>query len=83
MRDENTKNSRTELEKLGINALPFYKTVEFSKDLDETACARLEAQLEKMGILDALVVSKDDFDTVTKECQSFLDTILYVKEDGN
>ncbi|MBO1872006.1 TIGR02680 family protein [Lachnoanaerobaculum sp. Marseille-Q4761] len=83
LRDENAKNSRTELEKLGINALPFYKTVEFSKDLDETACARLEAQLEKMGILDALVVSKDDFDTVTKECQSFLDTILYVKEDGN
>ena len=83
LRDENAKNSRYELEKLGIKALPFYKTVEFSKDLDEEACARLEAQLEKMGILDALVVSKDDFDTVTKECQSFLDTILYVKEDGN
>ena len=83
LRDENAKNSRNELEKLGIKALPFYKTVEFSKDLDEEACARLEAQLEKMGILDALVVSKDDFDTVTKECQSFLDTILYVKEDGN
>ena len=81
--DDNAKNSRKELEKLGIKALPFYKTVEFSKDLDEEACARLEAQLEKMGILDALVVSKDDFDTVTKKCQSFLDTILYVKEDGN
>lgn len=81
-RDEGIERSRKALEKAGIKAVPFYKTVEFSKNLDETHCARLEAQLQKMGILDALVVSADDFESIRKRCPDFLDTVLYVKENG-
>lgn len=81
-RDESIERSRKALEKAGIKAVPFYKTVEFSKNLDETHCARLEAQLQKMGILDALVVSADDFENIRKRCPDFLDTVLYVKENG-
>ena len=82
-RDESAEISRRELEKAGIRALPFYKTVEFSKKLNEEDCARLEAQLEKMGILDALVVSEKDFYNITDNFPEFLDTVLYVKEEGN
>ncbi|WP_368271053.1 TIGR02680 family protein [Enterocloster lavalensis] len=81
-RDENIETSRKALEEAGIKAVPFYKTVEFSEHLDERDCARLEAQLQKMGILDALVVSTDEFDNIRKPCPGFLDTVLYVKEDG-
>lgn len=81
-RDESAEGSRKALEKAGIKAVPFYKTVEFSENLDETGCARLEAQLQKMGILDALVVSADDFENIRKQCPGFLDTVLYVKEGG-
>ena len=81
-RDESIESSRKAMERAGIQAIPFYKTVEFSENLNDTDCARLEAQLQKMGILDALVVSGNDFENIRKQCPGFLDTILYVKEDG-
>lgn len=81
-RDESIESSRKALKKAGIKAVPFYRTVEFSKNLADMDCARLEAQLEKMGILDALVVSMDDFENIKKLCPDFLDTVLYVKGDG-
>ena len=65
-RDANAVETRKLLEEAGIRALPFYKTVEFSDKLDEAACARLEAQLQKMGILDALVVSEKNFAAIGK-----------------
>lgn len=82
-RDESIERSRMVLEGAGIKAVPFYKTVEFSKNLDETYCATLEAQLQKMGVLDALVVSADDFENIRKRCPGFLDTVLYVKGNGD
>lgn len=82
-RDERAEETRKALWKAGIRAVPFYKTVEFSAELNEKDCAGLEAQLQKMGILDALVVSPDDFEKIRERCPGFLDTILYVKEYGN
>lgn len=82
-RSEKTRASRIALEKAGITAIPFYKTVEFSGDLDSASCARLEAQLQNAGILDALVVSAKDFDRIRTECPEFLDTVLWVEEDGD
>lgn len=81
-REAATECSRKQLEAAGIRALPFYKTVEFSETLDEMACARLEAQLQKTGLLDALVVSTDGFERIRRECPDFLDTVLYVEEAG-
>ena len=83
LRSESVELSRKKMEEEGIKALPFYKTVEFSTELSEADCARLEAQLESMGILDALVVSKNDFENITKQRPDFLDTVLYVKENAN
>ena len=83
LRDENTELSRKALQNAGITAVPFYKTVEFAENMDAASCARLEAQLERMGILDALVVAAEDYDRISGECPEFLDAILYVKEKGN
>lgn len=65
------KASRTALEKLGIAAVPFYKTVEFSEKLDNAESARMEAQLQKAGILDALVVTEQDMDRFGRSALSF------------
>ncbi len=81
-RDENSRLSRIALQKAGILAVPFYKTVEFAGELEEAACARIEAQLQKMGVLDALVVSPEDFERIKAECPGFLDSVLYAEKNG-
>lgn len=81
-RDANAVETRKLLEEAEIRALPFYKTVEFSDKLDEAACARLEAQLQKMGILDALVVSEKNFAAIGKIYPQFLDSVLHVEDRG-
>ena len=68
---------------MGIEAIPFYRTVEFSDELDPAACARLEAQIQKMGMADALVVSQSDFARIRQDCPEFTDAILYMEETGN
>lgn len=82
-REESTRQTRLALQEAGITAVPFYKTVEFSGGLDAAACARLEAQLQRMGLLDALVVSPADFERIRQACPQFLDTVLYAEEKGN
>ena len=82
-RDESTLQTRTLLQKAGITAKPFYQTVEFSDKLSASSCARMEAQLQKMGILDALVVSQQNLEKIRQMCPSFLDTILYVEKKGD
>ncbi len=82
-RDSGTERTRRALQELGIIAIPFYKTVEFSENLAPEACARLEEQLQKAGILDALVVSAADFATIRKSCPEFLDTVLYAWQKGS
>ncbi len=82
-RSQNSDKTRLALEKAGITAIPFYKAVEFSEKLEASACARLEAQLESMGILDALVISDEDMAHVKSRCPGFLDTVLHVEKEGN
>ena len=82
-RDKATEHSRDILREMGIEAVPFYRTVEFSDELDPAACARLEAQIRKMGMADALVVSQSDFARIRQDCPEFTDAILYMEETGN
>ena len=82
-RDEEAEKSRAALQKAGIEAVPFYKAVEFAEGLEERECARLEAQLSKMGILDALIVSDRDLGKLTEKCPEFLDTVVYAEEEGD
>lgn len=81
-RSEAVLQTREGLRKADIEAVPFYAAVEFADGLAEEECARLEAQLEGMGILDALVVSEKDFSKVAESCPEFTDTVLYVPKEG-
>lgn len=58
-RDETVEKSRVSLAQAGITAIPFYRTVEFAKDLEESACARLEAQMQMTGMLDQAIHDAD------------------------
>lgn len=81
-RDENAERTRRMLYEAGIPALPFYKTVEFADGLDEAACALLECQLSKTGLLDALVVPEEGYRRIREEFPEFADTVLYVEREG-
>lgn len=83
MRDERTRNSRKAMKEAGIDSVPFYKAVEFADSLENQECARLEAQLERMGILDALVVTKEGMQKIKTDCPEFVDAVLYVEQKGN
>ncbi len=82
-RNEVAEKSRAALEQAGITAIPFYKTVEFAKNLDETACARLEAQLQQSGVLDALVVTREAYTKIKMNHPEFLDVVLLAEGRGN
>ena len=82
-RDETVEKSRVSLAQAGITAIPFYRTVEFAKDLEESACARLEAQMQMTGMLDALVVTPEDFVKIKADHPEFLDAVLQTDGPGN
>lgn len=82
-KNEQVTQTRKALEEAGITAIPFYKTVEFAEYLEDEECAQLEAQLERSGILNALVVAEKDLETIAKTCPHFLDTIIFAKEKGS
>lgn len=82
-RSEAAEQTRQALAQAGILAMPFYKTVEFAGNLEEKDCGRLEAQLQSMGLLDALVVSGSDMERIRECCPEFMDTVLQVKEPGD
>ncbi|MDD2981674.1 MAG: SbcC/MukB-like Walker B domain-containing protein, partial [Hespellia sp.] len=81
-RSEMIQTSREALEKAGIKTVPFYKAVEFAEDLTEEECARLEMQLQMMGILDALVVPSEMAGQVIHQFPQLADTMLYVDKMG-
>lgn len=82
LRDADAQNSRHILAEVGIIGYPFYKTVDFSSHLSEVQKAILEQQLIKTGILDALVVSEEDYLKIKKECPNLLDVVLHVDGEG-
>lgn len=81
-RDENAIASREKLKQAGIQAFPFYQTVEFSDSLSESEQAILEQQLFKAGLLDALVVSKYDYLRIQNEFPQLIDTLIYEESFG-
>lgn len=82
-RSDEILDSRKKLYEAGIEAIPFYKTVEFADEQNEAERAQLEAQLENIGLLDALVISDADYEKISKYCPEFLDTVIYVQSMGN
>ncbi|MCR4430926.1 MAG: TIGR02680 family protein [Tepidanaerobacteraceae bacterium] len=61
-RHPQVEQNRKRLRESGIPHVPLYMALEFKEDVDEEARGRLEAALEDMGLLDALIVPKEYLD---------------------
>lgn len=81
-RKEATVHFRQALLDRGVEYMPFYKAVEFAPQLSMEACARLEAQLDQAGLLDALVVSDKDFQRVKTDFPEMVDCLIHVDCQG-
>ena len=82
--DEYSIEARNTLKEAGIKAYPFYQTIEFNEFLTSNEQAILEQQLFKAGILDALVVSYNDYQRIQKEFKELKDVIIFENENtGN
>lgn len=55
-RNPQVQENRKRLAQKNIPHIPFYKAVEFKQDIDEDLKGRIEAALEDMGLMDALIV---------------------------
>lgn len=62
VRDQKVSLFRSALEASKIPFIPFYKAVEFNKDVDEALRGRIEEALSDMGILDALIIPEKYLD---------------------
>ncbi len=62
LRDNKVSAFRTALEEAGIPHVPFYKAVDFNKDITEDVRGRIEEALADMGILDALIIPEKYLD---------------------
>ena len=81
-RREEILESRAAFDKAGISCIPFYKAVEFASDMTEEDKANLEAQLQMMGILDAIVIEEKDIRRVQTEFPEWADTVLCAGKKG-
>lgn len=81
-RREAVTASRRSLEEVGIKAVPFFRTVEFAEGLEPEECAGIESQLTDMGLLDALVVTEEDFRRIREEYPEFVDCVIQPQKKG-
>lgn len=61
-RDEQVINNRKRLKEAGIPYIPLYMAIDFKEDVDEETRGNIEAAIEDMGLLDALIVPKEYFE---------------------
>lgn len=68
--------NRKKLEEKNIPFLPLYRAVEFKKDINDEVKANIESALEDMGLLDALIISKQNIKEVNNVDYKFVDKYL-------
>lgn len=68
--------TRELLHQKGIRYLPFYQAIEFADGVGEEKQNLLEAQLMECGVLDALIIAKDDIPRIKQEWDGLSDVIL-------
>ena len=83
LRDNASSKARELLAKANIQAYPFYQLVDFNPELANKEQAILEQQLYKAGILDSLVVTKDNYQRIQNEFPSLNDVIIFEENNSN
>lgn len=79
-RSEAVRKNRERLDALHIPYQEFYKVIEFSEELCETDCNRLEEALQQMGILDALVIEEQYKEKALALAEGCEDRYLFVQQ---
>lgn len=83
LRDDASSKARELLAKANIQAYPFYQLVDFNPSLANKEQAILEQQLYKAGILDSLVVTKDNYQRIQEEFPNLNDVIIFEEYNSN
>lgn len=83
LRDDTSSKARELLAKANIQAYPFYQLVDFNPSLTNKEQAILEQQLYKAGILDSLVVTKDNYQRIQEEFPNLNDVIIFEEYNSN
>ncbi len=78
-RSEGVQKNRARLDEMHIPYQEFYKVIEFSEQLDESECDRLEEALSSMGILDALIIDECYREQVLSFAPGCEDRYLFVQ----
>lgn len=76
VREEIVIQNRENLRKANIPFLPFYQTIDFKKEVDETTKGIIESALKDMGILDALVIPEEQLNKAMNLDAKFVDKYL-------
>ena len=79
--DDLTEASRQRLMELGIQAVPFYRTVKFADGVDDYRQSVIEASLLKAGLLDALVVTSQGRKAMKEKCPQLADVTIQTGEN--
>lgn len=75
-RSEQRINARRVLTEKGIEFRSFYECIDFKDGLDDETKAVIEAEISDMGLLDALVVSKNSVESAMKELGALSEHIV-------
>ena len=76
LRSKQVEENRRRLKEANIKFLPFYETVDFKKDIDEKTKGIIETALSDMGILDSLIIPKQDLEKALSIDSNFTDKYL-------
>ena len=78
-RPQRIQKNREKLSELGVDYIPFYNAVDFKRDVPEETKNIIELALADMGILDALIVSKQSLQKINNLDTQFEDKFLAPK----
>lgn len=76
-RSEEVKKNRERLKESGINFIPLYRALDFSKDIEEKVKGNIESALIDMGLLDALVIDPKDKEVALKFEEGMADKYIF------
>lgn len=76
VREEAVIQNRIRLQENKIPFIPLYKAVEFKDEIDEKTRNNIEAALQDMGILDALIIPKEYQEKVNEIDVGFVDKYI-------
>ena len=74
---EEVYKNREILRQQQIEAIPFYKTIDFADQLNEEQRNHLEEALYRMGVLNALIVAEEDRQKIESLDHGTCDTYIY------